>query len=179
MVISDLFVAKKLNSLQLQAAELIARGVGESEVANVCGKSRSWVQGLKRREDFQQAVESSKQRVTEVIVEETKKAIINDLEQFRNRFNDAATLLYDVAIKYLNKVNQRVDELKIEEISPSRLSQCLKSGADTLVIALEINKAALGLDELMKEVDDIQKLNQTSINTTNGYKSIGAGFEAN
>lgn len=172
-------MAKELNSLQLQAVELIARGIGEAEIANLCGKSRSWVQGLKRREDFQQAVEVAKQRINEVIVEETKKAIVNDLEQFRTRFNDAATLLYGATTKYLEKVNLKIDEIKIEEISPSRLPHFLKSGADTLLIALEVNKAALGLDEVMKEINDIQKLSQTGINPTNGYKSIGTGFEAN
>lgn len=172
-------MAKELNSLQLQASELIARGIGEAEIANVCGKSRSWVQALKRREDFQQAVEIAKQRVNDLIVQETKKAIVSDLEQFRNRFNDAATLLYDAATKYLEKVTKKIDELEVQEISTSRLSQSLKSGADTLVIALEINKAALGLDELMKQIDDIQKLNPTGINSTNGHKSISAGFEAN
>ncbi len=172
-------MAKEFNSLQLQAAELLACGLSEVEIAKACGKSRSWVQGLKRREDFQQAVEAAKQRLGQVIVQETKKAIVTDLEQFRNRFSNAANLLYDAATKYLEKVNQKVDELKTEDISASRLPQALKSGADVLVIALEINKAALGLDELMKEVDDIQKLNQTSINPTNGHKSIGTGFEAN
>lgn len=172
-------MTKELNSLQLQAVELIVRGVGEVEIANLCGKSRSWVQGLKRRKEFQQAVEAAKQRVTQVIVEETKKAIVSDLEQFRTRFNDAATLLYDAATKYLNKVNKKIDELQTEEISPSRLSQSLKSGADVLVIALEVNKAALGLDELINEIDGIQKLSQTSLNSANGYKPISTGFETN
>lgn len=168
-----------LNSLQLEAAELLARGKGEVEVANACGKSRSWVQGLKRRDDFQLAVEAARNRASQAIADESRKAIVNDLAQFRVRFATASDLLYESATKYLEKINQRIDELCIDEISPMRLSQALKSGADVLVVALEVHKAALGLDEVIQEVDEIKKISQSSFNSISGYQSTSNGIEAN
>lgn len=53
---------KPLNSIHLRAASLIAEGKTESEVAAACGKSRSWVQELKRREDFQAAIEEARKK---------------------------------------------------------------------------------------------------------------------
>jgi hypothetical protein len=55
-------VPKPLNSIHLRAASLIAEGKTESEVAAACGKSRSWVQELKRREDFQAAIEEARKK---------------------------------------------------------------------------------------------------------------------
>ncbi|MDF5718302.1 MAG: helix-turn-helix domain containing protein [Rhizonema sp. NSF051] len=42
-----------LTELESKAAQLASRGFTESQIASACGKSRSWVQRLKRREDFQ------------------------------------------------------------------------------------------------------------------------------
>lgn len=172
-------MSKKLNSLHLQAAELIARGIGEADVAKACGKSRSWVQALKRREEFQQAVEDAKNRAVEVISREAEKAIASDLDQFRERFNYAANLLYSSATKYLEKLHQKIEDLAQDDISPFRLSQSLKNGADALVISLELQKSALGVDELISEVDDIKKISQISFKSVNGNQSINTRFEAN
>lgn len=172
-------MAKKLNSLHIKAAELIARGTGEADVASSCGKSRSWVQALKRREEFQQAVEDAKDRAIEVIAREAEKAIASDLDQFRERFNAAANLLYSSATKYLEKLHEKIENLSQDDISPSRLSQSLKNGADTLVLSLEIQKAALGIDELLTEVDDIKKISQINFKSADGNKPVITRFETN
>lgn len=170
---------KPLNSLQLQAAELIARGASEHEVIALCGKSRSWIQALKRREDFQAAVQAAIGKAQEAITEQTKEAITSDLEQFRNQFKEAANLLYNSATTYLKKLQQRIESLDTEEISASRLAQSLKHGADSLVVALEVGKAALGIDELSEQVDELAKISHKGHEPTNGHQSISSRVEVN
>lgn len=170
---------KPLNSRQLEAAELIARGASEGEVIALCGKSRSWIQALKRREDFQAAVEAAISKAQEVIAEQTKEAITSDLEQFRNQFKEAANLLYNSSTTYLKKIQQRVELLDTEEISASRLAQSLKHGADSLVVALEVGKAALGIDELSEQIDELAKISRKGHEPTNGHQSISSRIEVN
>ena len=168
---------KPLNSLQLQAAELVARGASENEIASICGKSRSWVQALKRRTDFQSAVNESVSKAGEVIREQTKEIIISDLERFQAQFRDAANLLYDTATAYLEKIKERVDTLNAEEISTNRLGQSLKNGGDSLMLALEVGKASLGIDQLLEDIDDLKKIGSKRLEPTNGHQSSGNGSE--
>jgi len=80
-------VPKPLNSIHLQAASLIAEGRTESEVAAACSKSRSWVQELKRREDFQAAIEEARKK---------KEVDKKELQQFQKEvFQEKITEVLD------------------------------------------------------------------------------------
>ncbi len=172
-------MSKSLNSLQLQAAELVARGATESEIASICGKSRSWVQALKRRADFLAAVDDALHKAKEIITEQTERVIISDLEQFRIQFRHAANLLYASSTAYLEKLKQRIDTLNIEEISTLRLAQSLKGGADSMLIALQVGQAALGIEDLARSVDELEKIGEKRVNGTNGHRPISAEIEVN
>lgn len=51
---------KALSNQALRAASLLATGASEQQVAEQIGKSRSWVQSLKRRDDFKLALEGAR-----------------------------------------------------------------------------------------------------------------------
>ncbi len=53
----------RLKTEHLNAIELLAQGLTEEEVAQFCHKSRSWVQNVKRREDYPRLLEEAKQRL--------------------------------------------------------------------------------------------------------------------
>ncbi len=172
-------MAKPLNSLQLQAAELIARGASEGEVVAACGKSRSWVQALKRREDFQKAVADAKERAKQVIETHSEKSLTQDLETFRKRFVQAADLLYESATLYLEKMKERIDLDDVTDLPPSRIAQSLKLGAESLNLALELGQKALGLDEIINTIHDFKEISPNGSKATNGHKSISTRSEVN
>ena len=178
-------MAKALNSLQLQAAELIASGASESEVAAVCRKSRSWVQTLKRREDFQVVVTNAKERAKQIIESHSEKSLTQDLETFRKRFAQAADLLYESATLYMQKMKERIVLDDAIELPPSRIAQSLKLGAESLTLALELGQKALGLDEVIDtihtihSIHDFKEISPNGTKTTNGHKSISTRSEVN
>jgi hypothetical protein len=172
-------VAKPLNSLQLQAAELIASGASESEVAAVCRKSRSWVQTLKRREDFQVAVTNAKERAKQIIESHSEKSLTQDLETFRKRFAQAADLLYESAALYLEKMKERIELDDAIDLPPSRIAQSLKLGAESLNLALDLGQKALGLDEIIDTIHDFKEISPNGSKATNGHKSISTRSEVN
>jgi hypothetical protein len=114
-------VSKPLTSLQLQAASLIANGQTETQVATACKKSRSWIQDLKRREDFQAAVkeaqknkESFKQGLQQLQKEVFQKKVSEDLEDWRSRQKHLREQEWEISQKLLLKAQEML-EFSIEE----------------------------------------------------------------
>lgn len=112
---------KPLNSLHLQAAALLAEGKTESEVAVACGKSRSWVQELKRREDFQAAVEENrkkkevhKQELQQFQKELFQEKISEALEDWIARQQQLRQQEWELSQKLLLKAQEML-EFSIEE----------------------------------------------------------------
>ena len=114
-------MSKPLTSLQLQAACLIADGQTEIQVATACKKSRSWIQDLKRREDFQAAVKeaqrkknSLKEGLQQVQKEVFKKKISEDLEDWKARQQQLREQEWEISQKLLLKAQEML-EISIEE----------------------------------------------------------------
>jgi len=114
-------VPKPLTSLQLQAVSLIADGQTETQVATACKKSRSWVQELKRREDFQVAIkeaqrnkESLKQGLQEVQKEVFQEKISEVLEEWKTRQGQLREREWEISQKLLLKAEEML-EFSIEE----------------------------------------------------------------
>ena len=112
---------KPLTSLQLQAASLIAEGKTESQVAAACNKSRSWVQELKRREDFQASVkeaqknkESVKENLQQVQKEVFQKKISEELQDWIARQSQLREQEWQISQKLLLKAQEML-EISIEE----------------------------------------------------------------
>ncbi|MUH00493.1 hypothetical protein F7734_52790 [Scytonema sp. UIC 10036] len=174
---------KPLTVLESKAAQLISSGFTESQIAEACGKSRSWVQRLKRRPEFQEIVGNSTkeiaQVVTQVVVEDVRKSLTEDLEVFRQRYSSASTLIYELAIAYLNKLKERVENLDSLDISEARIPQSLKSVTESVMLAFEANRALLGIDELIQDVEDIKEINTKRLKSANEHQLNSSGIEVN
>ncbi|NEQ65537.1 MAG: helix-turn-helix domain-containing protein [Symploca sp. SIO2D2] len=151
---------KPLTPIHHKAAHLIADGATEHQVATLVGRSRSWVQQIKRRDDFQEMVQKLMIEKTQALNQVALDATLEDLESFRERLNQSANLLYTTATVYLEKIQKRIMILEAEDISPQKLGQSLKQGAEALGLALEMSKSATGLDEVLGLVDEIQHFEQ-------------------
>lgn len=179
MITFVIFVEKPLNAEQLKAAEMLARGACETDVATACGKSRSWVQKLKKRDDFHQAIADFQEAVREGVRQHAKDNVIEELENFQSRLQIAGRLLYDTSLLFVEKIKARIESLDSEEISPTRIGQNLKQGSDTLLDALEIGKSVLGLDELSQQLNDITKISSNGHESPNGHKYVSNSIERN
>lgn len=149
--------ANPLTPLQLQAVALLAQGLSEHEVAEALGKSRSWVQSVKRHPEYKKIKDASTDAVAEAVVQHAKEATLSDLEEIRNRFKLASDLIFESAYGYLEKIRDRIQTLEEEDVSPQRLGGSLKQASETLAIALELSKSAAGLDEVLEQLDAITK----------------------
>jgi transcriptional regulator len=149
---------KPLTLLQIKAIALLAQGSSEHEVADALGKSRSWVQTVKRHPEYRKIKNTSVDAIAQAVVEQVKQSTINDLEEIRNRFKLASDVIFESAYSYLQKIHARIQSLEAsEDISPQRLAQSLKLGAESIVIALDLSKANAGLDEVIQQIDEIVK----------------------
>ena len=179
----DSRMPKPLSPIELKAAELMSAGLTESQIAEACGKSRSWVQRLKRRADFQEVVGHSSreisQAVRQVIVEDVRKSLTEDLEEFRRRYSQASTLIYELATAYLIKLKERIQNLDSLEISEARIPQSLKSVSESLMLAFEANRALLGIDELIEDVQSLKEISAKRLESTNGHQSDSSGIKVN
>lgn len=115
---------KPLNALQTKAVGMIADGKTEAEVAVACGKSRSWVQQLKRRDDVQGSVEETKatihktirsthlECVEKVTVERTQAFFSSVHSELQNAATDAIRFLVDTMNDPDARHRDRIDAAK-------------------------------------------------------------------
>ncbi|MUH01038.1 hypothetical protein F7734_55765 [Scytonema sp. UIC 10036] len=167
-----------LNTEELKAAELIANGASEQSVAEHFGKSRSWVQRLKRRDDFKEAVEATLEAASKALHQHTEERLTNDLNSFRQRFNESADLIFNTAYVYIQKVEEAINHLSVEDISPARIGSNLKLGAEALALGVELKQAALGIDQVTEQIDELEKLREARRDRTTEQQSPIAEFEA-
>ncbi|MBP5976638.1 hypothetical protein HW132_28875 [Brasilonema sp. CT11] len=163
-----------LSVKEQQAAEFLAKGHTDQETATLLGVSRSWVARHKKSSEFISEIESAKKRIRQIITEYTKIGILNDLEDFRDRFRYASNLVYQVSVSYLEKLKTATELLKDEDINPSKISSSIKQGVESLQISLEIEQAFLGLDELTEQVNDLTKINSQRKPPPNGYRTTNS-----
>lgn len=179
----NLKMSKPLTVLESKAAQLMSSGFTESQVAEACGKSRSWVQRLKRRPEFQEIVGRSTKEITQavaqVVVEDIRKSLTEDLEQFRQRYSSASTLIYELAIAYLAKLKERVDNLDSLDISESRIPQSLKSVTDSVMMVFEANKSLLGIDELIQDVEALREFSTKRLKSVDEHQPNSSGIKIN
>lgn len=161
-----------LSPKEQQAAELLAKGHTDLETAKSLGVSRSWITRRKKIPEFIAEIESAKERMREVITEHSKKSILDDLEEFRDRFRYASNLVYQVTVTYLEKLKTATELLQDEDINPSKISSSIKQGVESLQISLQIEQAFLGIDELTEQVNDLTQVNNQRQSTPNGNRAI-------
>lgn len=140
---------KPLNELELKAASLLAEGHTEHEVASLCNRSRSWVQALKRRTDFQSVFQKLKENTksvedtspiqpkVEAIVDvsatpfigkgKTKEEFSQDIYNFQIRLMNLGNKFLTVSEKLLSLYEQKIDQIDPADISLNRLASDLKS----------------------------------------------------
>lgn len=129
-------VKRSLDTIDLQAAALLAQKKTEREICNSCGKSRSWLQSLKQREDFQQEVERISQELNastrEIIKDSFDKNLtekMNQIDLFAfncKKVNFKSLLLATETIKILEK---KIVELETEELSLEKITRFLQDVA--------------------------------------------------
>ncbi len=149
-----------LSEQQLKAASMLASGHSEQEVADVTGVAKRTLQRWKKRHDFQLVVEEYRQSVADTIKEETTKLIVDEIRECRDRYRQASKSLYDTSQLYLDKLKQKVELLDIEGIPDSKLGQTLKQIADSMLIAMQLNREFLGIDEIADKLYEIQPISQ-------------------
>lgn len=148
---------KDSSAVTLKAATLLAQGLTESEVAASCGRSRSWVQSIKRSPDFQQLVEESRVKLGEVIQASAEKYEVTKIEEhhqkienFRQRSEHLGCRFLDIVEKMLNLYEIKLQQAQAEDLSLNRLPSDIKSLGAASEMGRTLLAQALGIRELMQ-----------------------------
>ncbi len=156
---------QKLTDIESKAAQLASKGFTESQIASACGKSRSWVQRLKRREDFQKlASEQPKLQVLSLPVQQTQP------EQKVERRSEPETDIEKLFNLSLRKISKILDD---EESRPRDVLAAIR-----LILDLKRSHFAWVNIDALKSLEDLElsrtalrEIVLTSINPANVQQS--------
>lgn len=173
-------MTKNENTLQIKAAQMLASGLPETEVAKACGRSRSWVQQIKRKPDFQELVKELETQRKVITKEEIKEEIKNarteaqpELLEFRQQLVAANRVIFGTGAILLKKIREKAEILEIEDIPASKICHSLKNVAESINLSLEIGKVAVGIDSIMEEINELKEPSLKGYEKSNGYQSVG------
>jgi len=148
---------KSLSTTDLQAAVMVAEGRTEREIYTACGKNRSWIQVLKRREDFHEAVAHSKNKLVEVIQETTEKHYstqtdenLQKIENFRRQSEHLGNRFLNIVEKALFLYEAKIQQAQADDISLHRVASDLKSLSTLSESGRSLLAQSLGIDQLMQ-----------------------------
>lgn len=151
---------KTLSTTDLQAAVMVAEGRTELDIYTACGKNRSWIQALKRREDFQEAVARSKNKLVEIIQETTEKHYTTQIdehhqkiENFRQKSEDLGNRFLNIVEKALNLYEAKIQQAQAEDISLHRIASDLKSLSTLSESGRSLLAQSLGIEHLMQTLN--------------------------
>ncbi|MBD2341987.1 hypothetical protein H6G64_34210 [Calothrix sp. FACHB-156] len=148
---------KELDANDLSVAELIARGASEAEILSVYGKSRSSLQRLKAREDFQLLVEQSKVNLKTAIAEVSylysQEQHLRKLEQFRKNNEILGMELVKTGANLLKLINGRIEKAEADDLSLNQLASCLKGVCMAFESGFNRTAHALGVEELLQTIN--------------------------
>jgi hypothetical protein len=164
---------KKLGALELSAAQMLANGATEKQVFLACDKNRSWIQALKRREDFKEAVSSFKSEVVQEKPQSPpttaktatvgeKKAVkggmsadehLQKIRDFRDRSESLGNRLLSVAEAMLTLFEERLKQASSDEINLSRMPGDFKSISGAMEAGRGLLAESLGLQKMLEFVE--------------------------
>lgn len=115
---------KPLSAEALRAVSLLASGASEHEVAEQIGKSRSWVQTLKRRDDFKLALEGARLGADGAVKEALQQFEVLNVEYYLAELRKYNKLHYDEGYRYINlgKKILKICEERVTNLDPADLS---------------------------------------------------------
>ncbi|WP_414553094.1 hypothetical protein [Anabaena sp. CCY 0017] len=169
---------KKLGALELSAAQMLANGATEKQVFLACDKNRSWVQALKRRDDFQEAVSSFQAELerekpqssqipaksaavgkTKVTHKEgmTADDHLQKIRDFRDRSESIGNRFLDVAESMLALCEERLRQASADEINLSRLPGDVRSIAAAADAGVNLLAQSLGVQKIMEIVGRMEQ----------------------
>jgi hypothetical protein len=145
---------KPLSTEALRAVSLLASGASEQETAEQLRKSRSWVQSLKRRDDFKLALEGARLGADNAVKDALQQFKVLNVEEYLEELRKYNKLHYDEAYKYLNLgkkmleiVEQRIENLDAADLSIqgacalAKITQIMFDyGSELLAESLGLNK---------------------------------------
>lgn len=118
--------------LEIKALGLLAAGMSETEVAQKCGRSRSWVQKLKRNKsaEMQSAKDELKIKFKDAVKDELRLNSIRGTAEFLRTLDHISCDLLDALEQYTTKVRGAVEMLNQEDIKPRDIPTALRACGD-------------------------------------------------
>ncbi|QBQ73043.1 hypothetical protein kac65v162_gp011 [Nodularia phage vB_NspS-kac65v162] len=150
-----------LELIDLQAADMIARGRSREEVIRHFGKSKGWLEGLFKRQEFVDQVDTCRKNYMASIQQATQQNIFEDIQYSREKTRELRNVLMDLSIEMLGKSHSAITTItddEIEALSPMQKAQFAKMSAEVAEKAISLNDQVLGLAKLQKSMEEIQKL---------------------
>ncbi len=158
---------KPLSTEGLRAVSLLAGGASEQETAEQLGKSRSWVQSLKRRDDFQLALTNARLLGDNTVKEAFQEFQALTKEEYMQELRKFGRVHYDEGYRYINlgKKILTICEKRMADLDPDNLSiqglcgllkatqLTMKFGTDLLNDSLLVEKVCRHVLEDMAEED--------------------------
>lgn len=151
---------KNLDSNDFHVAQLIAEGRPEAEILCVYQKSRSSLQRLKARSDFQVLVEEArrglKTAIAEVSYTSSKERHLQKLEQYRENREKLGMELVRSGLKLLKLINQRLENAEANDLSPNQIPSHLRGVCMALESGFDMTAQALGVEKMLEIFHSIE-----------------------
>ena len=146
-----------LNGKQLEAAELMARGLNDVEISKEINKTRIWVGQLRNNEEFLMYEQSVRENMVENAREMAVGNQMQDIQNCRRKARHVSDKIHNLSLQLLDKFEEKIKLLDADEIKGASLASNLKATCDALKFALDVDYQLLGVDKLLQELNEIKK----------------------
>lgn len=151
-------MTKELTQLHIQAAQMVAKGVTDTEIAESLGRSRRWIQSQKRLPEFIELVEEFTKTYKQAAIEQNHRNLTEEVRFSRERTRKICNKLFSLCDNLAEKITERLKELDPDDLKASQLSQGIKQLTDSYQSAFHIETESFGLQRVIEELEKIRKL---------------------
>ncbi|UKP01599.1 hypothetical protein [Nostoc sp. UHCC 0870] len=157
----------ELTALEEKAALLKAQGNTHPVIAEKLDRSMNWVDRLSMKDIFQEKVLAFEQEIKSQLKAQIADGM-DDVLVFRERLKTSADDIHKVGAMLLAKITKAIEDLDSEDIPISKFGSMLKNATDAVECSVEMSRLALGIDELVDGLVDVQKAASTGSTGSTG-----------
>lgn len=151
-------MTKELTQLQIDAAQMVAKGLTDVAIAESLGRSRRWVQSQKQLPEFVELVEEFTENYKQAIIEDNNENLQEILKNSRQRMRRTCEMLFSTCDILVEKLSIRLKDIDPEDLKVNQLPQALKQLTDCYKSAIDIETQSFGIDRIIKELENIRKV---------------------
>jgi hypothetical protein len=166
---------KLFTIVELQAADMVARGIQNTQICQHLGRSPAWLEQLNRSDSFRERVNGYRQQYMASIQQATQQNIFEDIQYSQRWTRIVRTELLELSLSLVSKAHRATLEITEEELLAMPVKQrfeICRIAAEVAGKALDVDDRLLGIERLVKNMEAIERLGGFGDQTTNASVAI-------